>query len=134
MIPGVSGLVNGHNNNHTYNGIELIWFMYFLIMFCLFFSLKMLTNLVFNHRINLAALHTNCNAGRQQAETKDGTLCYSISFPKYKGGKHVVKPRMEKCRYGNCTILFIKKLTFFRFQLVTSPMDIQSNLGIKTTL
>ncbi|XP_045201100.2 uncharacterized protein LOC123546133 isoform X3 [Mercenaria mercenaria] len=54
---------------------------------------------VMKQRINLAALHTCSNAGRAQAITRDGQLRYSLSYPKYKGGKHIVKPVMEECSY-----------------------------------
>ena len=42
-------------------------------------------------RIQLAALHFNENAHRDQAVTKAGELRYGIVFPKYKKGGYIVK-------------------------------------------
>ena len=42
-------------------------------------------------RIQVAALHFNENANKEQAVTKAGEHRYSIVFPKYKKGEYIVK-------------------------------------------
>ena len=41
--------------------------------------------------MRIAALHFNENSHKEQAETRDGQRRYSISFPKYKQGHHIVR-------------------------------------------
>jgi hypothetical protein len=60
----------------------------------------MISHVLFPFRINLAALHTCSSAGRAQAVTREGIKRFNVSYPKYKGGKHVVKSVMEAFNYG----------------------------------
>ena len=43
------------------------------------------------HRLYLAALHYNYNSNRKQAVTKKGKKRFSMLFPKYKKGGHIVR-------------------------------------------
>ena len=54
------------------------------------------------HRLYLAALHYNENKSRDQAKTKCGSDRYSISYPKYKKGGHVVRKIYAACTYSKC--------------------------------
>ena len=54
------------------------------------------------HRLQLAALHFNENANRNQAVTKQGTKRYDVVFPKYKKGGYVVKKILVNATYGMC--------------------------------
>ena len=47
-------------------------------------------------RQRLAGLHYNENHARQQAQTADGHLRYSIVFPKAKKGDYTVRPVKTK--------------------------------------
>ena len=65
-----------------------------------------------SHRLELAILHFNENANRQEATTKDGEDRYDIVFPKYKKGGYVVRkvtadPTFSKCLICTCTIVCI---------------------------
>lgn len=51
-------------------------------------------------RIQLAALHFNENAHREQAVTKAGEPRYDIVFPKYKKGGYIVKKVTNDPTYG----------------------------------
>ena len=62
-------------------------------------------------RIQLAALHFNENAHRDQAITKAGELRYDIVFPKFKKGGYVVKKVTKDPTYGkNCYIVSIRTM------------------------
>ena len=56
-------------------------------------------NLSLIHRLFLAAIHFNHNAGRQQAETISGEKQFRVSYPKFNKGEGVVKP-MKNVSYG----------------------------------
>ncbi|XP_078690674.1 uncharacterized protein LOC144921496 [Branchiostoma floridae x Branchiostoma belcheri] len=56
-------------------------------------------------RVALAALHFNENAHRSQAHTKDGRSRFSIHYPKYKKGGHIVRKVLEKPSFGYVTEL-----------------------------
>ncbi|XP_071852455.1 uncharacterized protein [Apostichopus japonicus] len=47
-------------------------------------------------RLYLAAMHYNENAGRSQRKKKDGTLRWSISFPRGKDGDYVLHKLLEE--------------------------------------
>ena len=51
-------------------------------------------------RLYLAMLHYNENCGRQQAQTRKGEKRYTVLYPKYKKGGHVVRKLVEHCTYG----------------------------------
>ena len=51
-------------------------------------------------RLQLAALHFNENACRDQAITKKGEGRYDILFPKYKKGGHIVRNVTVDPTYG----------------------------------
>lgn len=51
-------------------------------------------------RLRLAMLHYNENNGRNHAETYTGEKKYSILFPKYKSGGHIVRKIAEKGTHG----------------------------------
>ncbi|XP_035667611.1 uncharacterized protein LOC118410179 [Branchiostoma floridae] len=52
------------------------------------------------NRVILAALHFNENAHRAQARTRDGDGIFSIHFPKYKQGGHIVRRVLEQPTFG----------------------------------
>ena len=54
-----------------------------------------------NTRIQLAALHFNENANREQAVSQAGEPRYDLVFPKYKKGGYVVKKITKDPTYGN---------------------------------
>ena len=51
-------------------------------------------------RIQLAALHFNENANREQAMTKAGEHRFNIVFPKYKKGGYIVRKVTKDPTYG----------------------------------
>lgn len=51
-------------------------------------------------RFQLAALHYNENANKQQAKKNDGEERYSVCFPKYKKGGHIVRKIKVESTYG----------------------------------
>ena len=51
-------------------------------------------------RLQLAALHFNENANREQSRTKEGEEQYDIVFPKYKKGGYIVKKVISNPTYG----------------------------------
>lgn len=51
-------------------------------------------------RIQVAVLHFNENANKEQAVTKAGEQRYSIVFPKYKKGGYIVKKVNKDPTYG----------------------------------
>ncbi|XP_019859639.1 PREDICTED: uncharacterized protein LOC109587862 [Amphimedon queenslandica] len=51
-------------------------------------------------RQKLAALHYNENGNKKQSFTKEGKGQYSISFPKYKQGGHIVRQLKTKSTYS----------------------------------
>lgn len=57
------------------------------------------------NRLQLAALHYNCNKDRKQAISKYGTERYSIQYPKYKKGGYIVRQIKSKKKYGKYLIL-----------------------------
>lgn len=52
------------------------------------------------HKLQLAALHFNENASREQAVTKKGDERYDITFPKFKKGGYIVKKILADPTYG----------------------------------
>ena len=60
--------------------------------------------IVLTCRLQLAALHFNENANREQALTKQGTRRYDLVFPKYKKGGYVVKKVLVNASYGKAYI------------------------------
>ena len=52
------------------------------------------------YRLQLAALHFNENAHRDQAVTKQGARRFDIVFPKHKKGGYVVKKVLVNAAYG----------------------------------
>ena len=56
--------------------------------------------LILPFRMQLAILHTNEGAKRQQAKTKDGSLRFSYAASKAKEGERVLKPIKEEHEYG----------------------------------
>ena len=59
--------------------------------------------LIMFFRTSLAVLHWNANAGRAQAETRDGKKRFSVSFPKANAGQPSVRKIKTKTSYGRCT-------------------------------
>ena len=55
---------------------------------------------LWNFRTKLAALHFNENAQREQAKTAKGEKRYSVLYPKFKKGGHVVKAIKESPTYS----------------------------------
>ena len=53
-----------------------------------------------NIRLQLAALHFNENANREQSRTKEGEEQYDIVFPKYKKGGYIVKKVISNPTYA----------------------------------
>lgn len=51
-------------------------------------------------RLQLAGLHYNHNNNREQAITKSGEKRYSILYPKYKKGGHIVRKVKTNICYG----------------------------------
>lgn len=76
-----------------------------------------------SNRLELAILHFNENANRQQAITKDGDNRYDIVFPKYKKGGYVVRkvttdPTFSKCYVYCCIALSDYDCYYNNVQLV----------------
>lgn len=65
-------------------------------------------------RLFLSVLHFNENSNKAQARKADGTLRYSITFPKAKQGEYSVKPIKEPSTYGNL-IKFKRKIDYWYF-------------------
>ena len=62
-------------------------------------------------RLYLAALHYNENAWRNQAVTKKGEKRYTVLYPKYKKGGHIVRKLMENSSHGKHETILISYLT-----------------------
>ena len=52
------------------------------------------------HRLQIAALHFNENAKRDQAKNKDGALQFVLRFPKFRKGDSSVAKIRTKPTYG----------------------------------
>lgn len=50
--------------------------------------------------ILLAAIHYNFNSNRKQAVTSRGQKQFTVSFPKYKKGGHIVRKVKTSINYG----------------------------------
>jgi hypothetical protein len=50
--------------------------------------------------MQLAALHYNHNSNKTQAVTRRGEERYSVLYPKYKKGGHIVRKIMTQSSYG----------------------------------
>ena len=63
-------------------------------------------------RLYLAALHYNENRNREQAQTNAGMDRFSLLYPKYKKGGHVVRKVLVGCTYSKFTpcIVYIQLL------------------------
>lgn len=57
-------------------------------------------------RLYIAAIHYNENKDREQALTKPGDPRYSIEFPKYKKGGHIVRKILCNPTYNYVEELF----------------------------
>jgi hypothetical protein len=57
-------------------------------------------NIIIVYRLSLAAMHYNENNERPQALSKDGRRQFSMLFPKYKKGDHIVREIKENSTYG----------------------------------
>ena len=66
----------------------------------------------------MAAIHYNHNSSRKQAVTKVGQRRFSVSFPKYKKGGHIVRKIKTSSTYGKCSVcvflILLIVLPFFR--------------------
>lgn len=58
----------------------------------------------FIFRLMVAALHFNENTSRVQAATKEGSMQYKISLPKFKHGEYSVRKKMVDSTYGNYNV------------------------------
>ena len=47
-------------------------------------------------------MHYNENGSKRKAKTKTGEARYTILFPKYKKGGHIVRKIMEDSTYDEC--------------------------------
>lgn len=56
--------------------------------------------ILFFDRLQIAALHFNENAGREQSTTKIGEKQYNVVFPKYKRGGYIVRKVLVDPTYG----------------------------------
>ena len=61
---------------------------------------KYYTYTLIHIRLQISALHFNENSNKQHAKTKEGQKKYSISFPKYKKGGHIVRRIKENSTYS----------------------------------
>ena len=68
------------------------------------------------YRLQLAALHYNHNSSWKQAVTKEGKRRFSVSFPKYKKGGHIVREIKTTSTYGKCSVcMLLVLLLYFLF-------------------
>ncbi|XP_060077580.1 uncharacterized protein LOC132557108 [Ylistrum balloti] len=56
-------------------------------------------------RLILAALHFNENSGREQAQTKQGDLCYKVTFPKHKKGGYTLREVKTESTFNYAKVL-----------------------------
>lgn len=73
-------------------------------------------------RLQLAALHCNENANREQAKTKSGEERYSIVYPKYKQGGHIVRKIITNPTYGKVYTFITVMCNYFGY-FVTGYVD-----------
>ena len=53
-------------------------------------------------RTIIASLHYNENLQREAQVTKDGKICYQVTFPKFKSGDEVVRVTPVPGTYSKC--------------------------------
>jgi len=58
---------------------------------------------ILHDRTFLAGLYYNENAAREVATTKEGQQRYTVRFPKYKHGGHIVKKILQAATYSKFT-------------------------------
>ncbi|XP_063056188.1 uncharacterized protein LOC134450268 isoform X2 [Engraulis encrasicolus] len=77
-------------------------------------------------RLLLAALHFNCNSGRDVARTSTGEARYAVRYPRFKKGGWVVRPIVEKASYGYASQL----MTSLEEGYTNSPQALQDRSAL----
>ena len=96
------------------------------------FIIKVTPREVCFSRLTLAAMHYNHNSGRKQAVKKGLKKRFSVLFPKYKKGGHIVREIKTQSSYGEsplsqtgtliCILIeFLNPILEEMFRLVKTP-------------